>query len=41
MILFEMDFGELRDRAIIGNRRKRKKKKKAELFARVGENHQF
>lgn len=40
MILFEMDFGELRDRAIIGNTKK-KKKKKAELFARVGGNHQF
>lgn len=36
MILFEMDFGELRYRAIIGNT-----KKKAELSARVGGNHRF
>lgn len=39
MILFEMDFGELRYRAITDSRQK--KKKKAKEFARVGGNHQF
>ena len=37
MILFEMDFGELRYRAITDSRQK--KKKKAKEFARVGGNH--